>query len=191
MDLVKWTPISASKQPCNVMLWWITLDPACFVKCSSPISHFTTIVHTATLELLDAVQPVTVSSIETRHVIICVTFTQAFVVEGPTHVFVVAVKVGVRQIFGFTATAFFNVVEFIASIHLDKQPTCSRWKNIVISFCFKLLSLWFYSLLNCWEASSGQRQKLTSLQNSSPYDPLNCKAKTEEQLCVLLDLINS
>ena len=93
----------------------MTLGPACFVKCFPPICHFTTIVHTATLEPLDAVQHVTAPFIETRHVIICVTFTQAFVVEGPTHAFVVAVKVGVRQIFGFTATAFLDAAEFVAT----------------------------------------------------------------------------
>ena len=60
----------------------VALDPTFSIKGSQPVGKLASIVDTAASELFDAAELVTTTSVDTRHVILVVTFTPAFVVEG-------------------------------------------------------------------------------------------------------------
>ena len=125
------TPVIISEEAGQILSGVATLHPSFSVKRSPPIGHSTAIGHhTATFELLDAVQPVTASFIETRHVIALRTLTPAFLVERSANfIRFVAVKIAIRQICGFTATTFLDVVKPLAIISIQPLHEVTIWAN--------------------------------------------------------------
>lgn len=98
------------------MLRRVALNPAFLVKGFPPVSKLAPVVHHATFELFDAVQFITTSLVETRHIVFAITFAPAFVVEGLSDIMVITAKITTGQVVGLAATAFLDVMKGITSV---------------------------------------------------------------------------
>ena len=108
----------------------VTLNPIFLIKASPPVRKLAAVVHTATLELIDAEQLVAAFPVDTCQVITTVTVAPASVVEGETDVLIfITVEITTRQVCGFTAAAFLDIVKPIILGVVQSLNKVTIWTN--------------------------------------------------------------